>query len=85
MNKIAFELQKRLVQTCIDFINEHKNDEQVNEIQLVEFNADCLQESAKYGEWHPSTDSYCGMYGAKPINNDCSTGLCEEYLIDESF
>ena len=85
MNKIAFELQKRLVQTCIDFINEHKNDEQVKEIEVVEFNVDNLQESSKYGEWHPVTDSYCAMYGAKPINNDCSTGLCEEYLIDKSF
>lgn len=50
MNKIAFKLQERLVQTCIDFINEHKDDEQVKEIQMVKFRADCLQESAKHGE-----------------------------------
>ena len=35
MDKIALKLQERLVQTCIDFINEHKDDEQVKEIQIV--------------------------------------------------
>lgn len=84
MDKIALKLQERLVQTCIDFINEYKDDEQVKEIQMIEFRADCLQESVKYGEWHPSTDSYCSIYGEKPIDG-YSTGLCEEYLIDESY
>ena len=84
MDKIAFELQKRLVQTCIDFVNEYKDNEQVKNIYLVKFSADALQESVKHCEWHPCTDSYCAVYGAKPING-CSTGLCEEYLIDESF
>lgn len=84
MDKIALKLQERLVQTCIDFINEYKDDEQVKEIQMVEFRADCLQESAKHGKWQPCTDSHCAVYGAKPIN-DCSTGLCEEYLIDDSY
>lgn len=78
---IAFELQKRLVQTCIDFINEHKNDEQVKEIEVVEFNVDNLQESAKNGKWLPYTDSYCSLYGAT-INEK---GLGKEYLIDESY
>jgi hypothetical protein len=85
MDKIAFELQKRLVQTCIDFINEnmfvHKD---VKKIYQVEFSADCLQESAEHGEWHPSTESYCAVYGEKPIDG-YSTGLCEEYLIDENY
>lgn len=82
---IAFELQKRLVQTTLDFINEYNNnDDEIKKIQMVRFNADCLQESVKHGEWHPCTDSYCAVYGEKPIN-DCSTGLCEEYLIDESY
>lgn len=84
MDKIAFELQKRLVQTCIDFVNEYKDNEQVKNIYLVKFSADALQESVKHGGWHPCTDSYCAVYGAKPIN-DRTTGLCEEYLIDESF
>lgn len=83
MDKIAFKLQERLVQTCIDFINEYKDDEQVKEIQIVEFTADCLQESAKHGSWQPCTDSYCELYGTEPssINPD----LCEGYLIDESY
>lgn len=84
MDKIAFELQKRLVQTCIDFVNEYKDNEQVKNIYLVKFSADALQESVKHSGWHPCTDSYCAVYGAKPIN-DRPTGLCEEYLIDESF
>ena len=84
MDQIALKLQERLVQTCIDFINEHKDDEQVKEIQTIEFRADCLQESAKHGEWQPCTDSYCAVYGEKPIDG-YSTGLCEEYLIDESY
>ena len=84
MDKIALKLQERLVQTCIDFINEHKDDEQVKEIQTIEFRADCLQESAKHGEWQPCTDSYCAVHAEKPIDG-YSTGLCEEYLIDESY
>ena len=29
MEKLALKLQERLVQTCIDFINKHKDDEPV--------------------------------------------------------
>ena len=81
---LAFELQKRLVQTCIDFINEHKDDERVKQIELVEFNADCLQKSAEHGEWHPCTDSYCSLYG---VSTESWNGfnLNEGYLIDESY
>lgn len=75
---LAFELQKRLVQTCIDFINEHKDDERVRQIERVEFNADCLQESAEHGEWHPCTDSYCALNAVDTVNE-------EWYLIDESY
>ena len=84
MDKIALKLQERLVQTCIDFINEYKDDEQVKEIQMVEFNVDNLQESAKYGEWQPCTDSYCSLYG---VNTESWNGfdLNEGYLIDESY
>ena len=84
MDKIAFKLQERLVQTCIDFINEHKDDEQARQIDLVEFRADCLQESAKHGEWQPCTDSYCSLYG---VNIESWNGfdLNEGYLIDESY
>ena len=78
MDKIASKLQERLVQTCIDFINEYKDDEQVKEIQMVEFTADNLQESAKHGEWHPCTDSYCALNAVDTVNE-------EWYLIDESY
>ena len=84
MDKIALKLQERLVQTCIDFINEHKDDEQVKEIQIVEFNADNLQESAKHGEWQPCTDSYCALHGTK-TEPWGSIDINEGYLIDESY
>ena len=53
MDKIAAKLQERLVQTCIDFINEHKDDEQVKQIEIVEFTVDGLQFSAKERSWQP--------------------------------
>ena len=81
MGKIALKLQERLVQTCIDFINEHKNDEQVKEIQMVEFNVDGLQFSAKEGSWQPDTDSSCVLQGRHIIK----TGLGSGYLIDASW
>ena len=54
-SKLAYELQKRLVQCCLDYINETGN----TEIWRVNFTADCLQESAKYKSWQPCTDSTC--------------------------
>ena len=84
MDKIAFKLQERLVQTCIDFINEYKDDEQVRQIERVEFSVDCLQESAKHGEWQPCTDSYCSLYG---VSTESWNGfdLNEDYLIESSY
>ena len=64
MDKIALKLQEKLVQTCIDFINEYKDDEQVKEIQMVEFVADNLQEAAKCGAWD---NNYCGLHGVRNI------------------
>ena len=84
MDKIASKLQERLVQTCIDFINEHKDDEQVKQIEIVEFNVDNLQESAKHGEWHACTDSYCGLHGIRNIGAG-AFDVNEGYLIDESY
>ena len=84
MDKIAFKHQEKLVQTCIDFINEHKDDEQVKEIQMVEFTADNLQESAKCDAWLSSTDSYCGLHGVK-LESWGNLDINEGYLIDESY
>jgi len=52
--EMAKELQERLVQCCIDYINENGD----KDIQEVHFNADELQESAKNKKWSPCTDSY---------------------------
>lgn len=81
MDKVALKLQERLVQTCIDFINEHKDDEQVKEIQIVEFNVDGLQFSAKEESWQPDTDSSCILQGRHILEN----GLGSGYLIDKSY
>ena len=81
MDKLAFKLQERLVQTCIDFINEYKYDEQVKEIQIVEFSVDGLQFSAKEGSWQPDTDSSCILQGRHILEN----GLGSCYLIDSSY
>ena len=51
----ATMLQRKLVQCCIDFINE--NDDET--IETVSFNADNLQLSAKTKAWQPGTDSFC--------------------------
>jgi len=56
-NKLARELQDRLVQCCLDFINEKGN----TDIWRVNFTADCLQESAKHGKWCACTDSVCEL------------------------
>lgn len=84
MDKIAFKLQERLVQTCIDFINEYKDDERVKEIQMVEFGADNLQASAKNDVWVSCTDSYCGLHGIRNIGAGTFV-VNEGYLIDESY
>jgi hypothetical protein len=52
------ELQERLVKCCIDFINE-KN---LGDLETVSFRVDMLQESAKAGAWHPSSDSSISGY-----------------------
>ena len=56
-SKLAYELQKRLMQCCIDYIKETGN----TEIYKVNFTADCLQESAKHGKWCACTDSVCEL------------------------
>ena len=55
------ELQERLVQTCIDFINEKG----LTDIYAVNFRADDLAFSAKYGEWTPTTDAYIKVEGIR--------------------
>lgn len=55
------ELQEKLVQTCIDFINERN----LEDVEMVSFTADALQASAKYKEWIPATDSSITLEGIK--------------------
>ena len=81
MDKLALKLQERLVQTCIDFINEHKDDEQVKQIEIIDFSVDGLQFSVKEGSWQPDTDSSCILQGRHILQN----GLGSGYLIDRSY
>lgn len=53
------ELQEKMVQLCIDYLTEHNLDD----VQEVSFSADMLQQSKKYGEWTPATDSFITLYG----------------------
>ncbi len=53
------ELQNLLVQTCIDYINKNG----LTDLYCVCFNADSLNESAKWGSWQPCTDSYIKVEG----------------------
>ena len=57
--KLARELQERLVQCCIDFIREKKLDD----VERVCFTADALHASAEAGEWTYHTDSTCELQG----------------------
>ena len=47
-------LQDRLIQCCIDFINENN----LGDLERVDFNVDGLQISSEFGEWSPATDSF---------------------------
>ena len=62
----AYELQKRIMKTIIEFIKE-KN---LDDIYEVEFRADCLQTSVEFGSWCPATDSYLGINGVQKDDND---------------
>ena len=74
----AYELQKRMVQLCIDFINERN----LTDINEVNFGADGLQSSAKCGEWSPSTDSSLSLIG---IQEEEGIRFPVRKLITESF
>ena len=83
-NKQITEEQTRqlhyiLVQTCIDFINENN----LKDVDAVSFSADALQESAKYNEWTPATDSFLSLEGMEKSEED--GGFMVRKLIDKSF
>ena len=48
------KLQDRLIQCCIDFINENN----LGDLEHVDFTADGLQISSEFGKWSPATDSF---------------------------
>ena len=58
-NKLAFQLHEKLVQTVIDFMVENN----IDDIEEVQFNADSLQISKQYRKWTPATDSGLTLIG----------------------
>lgn len=66
-------LQERLMQCCIDYINETSD----TDIHEVNFYADSLQESAKNGTWQPCTDSHITLYTYEKDENNL---LVRKYL-----
>lgn len=62
----AYELQKKLIQTVINFIKENK----LNDIDEIEFKVDCLKPSVEFGSWCPATDSYLGVVGVQKDDKD---------------
>ena len=73
------ELHDILVQTCIDFIN----DNNLKDVDVVAFSADSLQESARYNEWTPATDSFLTLEGVEKSEKD--GGYDVRRFIDKSF
>ena len=73
------ELHDILVQTCIDFIN----DNNLKDVDVVAFSADSLQESARYNEWTPATDSFLTLEGVEKSEKD--RGYEVRKLIDKSY
>ena len=58
-NKLAFQLHEKLLQTVIDFMVE--ND--INDVEEIQFSADSLQISKQYRKWTPATDSGLTLFG----------------------
>ena len=75
----TIDLHYVLVQTCIDYINEHG----LKDVDAVYFGADALQESSRFGEWTPATDSYLNLEGLEKSEND--GGLYVRRYIDDSY
>ena len=73
------QLHDILVQTCIDFINE----EGLKDVDIVAFSADSLQESARFNEWTPATDSFLTLEGMEKSEKD--NGYVVRKFIDKSF
>lgn len=73
------QLHDILVQTCIDFINE----EGLKDVDVVAFSADSLQESARFNEWTPATDSFLTLEGMEKSEKD--SGYVVRKFIDRSY
>ena len=56
------ELEEILVQVCINYIKENN----LTDIDEIAFNADSLQQSARFGKWTPATDAYLRAVGLVP-------------------
>lgn len=74
----ANELQNRIVQLCIDFIQERN----LTDIDEVCFGVDGLKDSVQYGEWCSGTDSSISLLG---LQQDENMKFPTRHLIAEYF
>ena len=58
-SKLSFKLHEKLVQTVIDFMVENN----IDDIDEIQFNADSLQVSKQCRKWTPATDSGMVLIG----------------------
>ena len=70
-DKLALELQERLIQTCISFAKE----KDIPNICAVRFTADYFLDSLKDNDWHPSLDSTCEIVGAGEGDDEYIIGI----------
>ena len=59
------------------------NDNNLKDVDVVAFSADSLQESARFNEWTPATDSFLTLEGMEKSEKD--GGYVIRKLIDKSF
>lgn len=57
-NDNLYSLTEQLVQLCINFINNNN----LTDIDEINFKVDSLQKSAKYGHWTPESDACLNAY-----------------------
>lgn len=78
-NQIS-ELHRILVNRIVDYINENE----ISDLEDIEFNVSNLQASAEFGKWHPYTDSYLGCY-EYICDSESPYPLTQRHILGESM
>ena len=72
-------MRSTIFKRTLDFIN----DNNLKDVDVVAFSADSLQESARYNQWCPATDSFLTLEGVEKSEKD--GGYEVRKLIDKSY